>query len=143
MRTTATSSKRAHARTSAALQRPPLTQASPGDSCTLPGKSGSVSCGVTAPFSWVRVHKVLLCPPRISFPVLCKFRRLCGGVNGDLLQEGLCRTQVCCPEPLRQATPVLNLHRRHSRARLAQPLWPLLACTFCVSPPSVSGRYGV
>ena len=98
MRTTATSSKRAHARTSAALQRPPLTQASPGDSCTLPGKSGSVSCGVTAPFSWVQVHKVLLCPPRVYFPVLCKFRRLCGGVNGDLLQEGLCRTQVCCTQ---------------------------------------------
>ena len=38
-------------------------------------KSGSVSCGVTAPFSWVLVHKVR-------------------GVNGDVLQEGLCHTQV-------------------------------------------------
>ena len=25
-------------------------------------------------------------------PVLCKFWRLYGGVNGDLLQEGLCHT---------------------------------------------------
>ena len=31
--------------------RPPGTQASTGDSCTLTGKSGSVSSGVTAPFS--------------------------------------------------------------------------------------------
>ena len=28
-------------------------------------------------------------------PVLCKFWQLYGGVNGDLLQEGLCHTQVC------------------------------------------------
>ena len=34
--------------------RQPLTHASSGDSWTLPGKSWSVSCGVTAPFpgSW-------------------------------------------------------------------------------------------
>ena len=31
--------------------RPPPTHASAGDSWTLTGKSGSVSCGVTAPFS--------------------------------------------------------------------------------------------
>ena len=29
---------------------------------TLPGKSGALSCGVTAPFSWVLVHKVLFVP---------------------------------------------------------------------------------
>ena len=28
--------------------------------------------------------------------VLCKFWWFYGGVNGDLLQEGLCHTQVCC-----------------------------------------------
>ena len=28
-------------------------------------------------------------------PVLCEFWQLCGGVNGDLLQEGLCHTQAC------------------------------------------------
>ena len=39
----------------------------PPDSWTLPGKSGSVSCGVTAPFSWVLVHtKFCLCPPKRS-----------------------------------------------------------------------------
>ena len=35
------------------------THASAGDSWTLTGKSGSVSCVVTAPFSWVliQLHK--------------------------------------------------------------------------------------
>ena len=36
-----------------------------------------------------------LCPPRAYFPVLCKFWQPYGGVSGDLLQEGLCHTQVC------------------------------------------------
>ena len=27
--------------------------------------------------------------------ILCKFWQLYGGVNGDLLQEGLCHTKVC------------------------------------------------
>ena len=64
-----------------------------------PGKSGSVFCGVTVPFSWVLVHiSVCLCPPRGYFLVLCKFWQLCGGVTGDLLQEGLCHTQVCCTQ---------------------------------------------
>ena len=62
---------------------------------TPTGKSGTVSTGLTAIFSWVLVHKVLLCPPRVYFPALCKFWQLYGGVNGDLLQEGLCHTQVC------------------------------------------------
>ena len=30
--------------------------------------------------------------------VLCKFWWFYGGVNGDLLQEGLCHTQVCCTQ---------------------------------------------
>ena len=45
----------------------------PPETQTPTGKSGTVSCGVTAPFPWVLVHKVLLCPSRIYFPVLCKF----------------------------------------------------------------------
>ena len=35
-----------------------------------------VSSMVTVPFSWVLVHKVLLCPQRVYFPVLCKFWKL-------------------------------------------------------------------
>ena len=51
-----TSFKRSHACTqSQPCSKPPLTHASTRDSWTLTGKSESVSCGVTAPFSWVLV----------------------------------------------------------------------------------------
>ena len=57
--------------------------------------------------------------------------QLCGGVNGNLLQEGLCHNQVCCSEPLSlfQSTADPYLHRRcsnivlshHSRSSATQP----------------------
>ena len=51
------------------LQQATATHTSPRDCWTLMGKSGSVSCGVTAPFSWVLVHiRFCLCPPRVCFP---------------------------------------------------------------------------
>ena len=56
---------------------PPPTHASTGDSWA----SLAVSRGVTAPFSWVLVHPGFwLCPPRVYFPVLCKFWWLYGGL---------------------------------------------------------------
>ena len=82
----------------------------PGDSQTHTGKSGTVSCGVTAPFSWDLVHKFLLCPPRDYFWVLCDFWELCGGVSCGLLQEGLCHTQVGCTQsPCPCSRPLLTL----------------------------------
>ena len=49
--------------------RPPPTHTSTADFWTLLGKSGSVSCGITAPCSWVLVHtSFCLCPPRVYFP---------------------------------------------------------------------------
>ena len=49
--------------------RPRSTHASAGDSWTLTGRSGSVFCGVTAPFSWVLVcTRFCLYPPRVCFP---------------------------------------------------------------------------
>ena len=90
--------------------RPLPTHASTRDSWTLMGKSGSVSCGVTAPFSWVLVHtSFCLFPPRVCFPVLCEFWWLYGGVNGDLLKEGLCHTQVSCNQsPCPCSCPLLT-----------------------------------
>ena len=90
--------------------RPPLTHASAGDSWTLTGKSGSVFCGITAPFSWVLVHaRFCLCHPRDYFPDLCKFWQLYGGVNDNLLHEGLCHTQVCCTQsPCPCSSPLLT-----------------------------------
>ena len=53
---------------------PLMTHTSTGDFWKLTGKSGSVSCGVTAPFSWVLMHtSFCLCPPRVCFPILWKF----------------------------------------------------------------------
>ena len=110
------------------------THDSAGDAWTLTDKSGSVSCGVTSPFSWCT--RFCLCPPRVYFPVLCKFWQLYDGVNGDLLHEGLCHTQVCCtqnPCPCRveQSTADPYLHRRWSNAVLSQSLWGLwvVVCT--------------
>ena len=90
--------------------RPQLTHTSAGDSWTLPGKSGLVSCGMTAPFSWFLVHTTFcLCPPSVYPPVLCKFWQLCGGINGDLLKEGLCHIQVCCTQsPCPCSSPLLT-----------------------------------
>ena len=48
-----------------------------------------------SPVSWCT--RFCLCPPRVYFPVLCKFWQLYGVINGDL-QEGLCHTQVCCSQ---------------------------------------------
>ena len=49
--------------------RPLPTHASTGDSWTLTGKSGSVSCGVTAPFSWVLAYtRFCLYPLIVGFP---------------------------------------------------------------------------
>ena len=79
--------------------RPPPTDASAGNSWALRSKSGSVSCGVTALFSCVLVcTRFCLCSPSVCFPVLCKFWRLCGGVDSDLPQGDLCHTQVCCTQ---------------------------------------------
>ena len=88
--------------------RPPLTYSlleTPGHSQA----SLSVFCMITAPFSWVLVHRFSLCPPRVYFPVLCKFWWLSVGVNGDVLQEGLCHTQVCCTQnPCPCVSPLLT-----------------------------------
>ena len=49
--------------------RPPLTHASTRDTWTLTGKSRSVSCVITAPFSWVLGHiRFCSCLPRVCFP---------------------------------------------------------------------------
>ena len=86
--------------------RPLPTDTSARDSWTLMNKSGSVSCGITAPFSWVLVHtRFCLCPPRVYFPVLRKFWQVYCGVNSDLVQEGLCHTKSAAP---RTPVPVAN-----------------------------------
>ena len=52
-----------------------------------------------SPRSWCTQGSVCIRQESVS-PVLCKFWGLYGRVNGDLLQEGLCHTQVCCTQSL-------------------------------------------
>ena len=127
---------------------PPLTHTSAGDSSTLSGKSGSVSVGSLplSPGSWCT--QVSVCALRESISLVpCKFWQLYGGVNGNLLQEGLCHTQVCCTQSLCPCgRPLLTLT---SAGATQTQIWLSLCwvsgswCTQSLSPPSVSRGYGV
>ena len=132
-----------------ALQQPPLTHTSTRDSWTLTGKSRSVSCGVTTLFSWVLVcTSFSFCPPRVCFPVLCKFWQLYDGVNGNLLQEGLRHTQACCTQsPCPRSSPLLTQTPQeiptHSSVSVSVGSLGLGLHKVCLSPLSISGGYGV
>ena len=81
------------------LETPGHCQASLGQSLV-----GSL---LLSPGSWCT--QGCLCPPRVYFPVLCTFWQLSGGVNGNLLQEGLCHTQVCWTQsPCPCSSPLLT-----------------------------------
>ena len=64
----------------------------PGHSRASLGQS-FVGSPLLSPGSWCT--RFCLCPPRFYSPVLCKFWQLSGGVNGNLLKESLCHTQIC------------------------------------------------
>ena len=73
MKIMVTSFKRSHGHTwypqcPQPCSRPLPTHATAGDSWTLMGKSGSVSCGVTASFSWVLVCTGLFVLSKSLFP---------------------------------------------------------------------------
>ena len=93
--------------------RPPSTHTSAGNSWTLTGKSGSVSCGVTALLSWVLVHKVLFVPFKSLFPQSCVSS---GGSMVGLMVTSSKRayathymTEVCCSQsPCPQSRPLLT-----------------------------------
>ena len=106
--------------------RPPPTHTSARDSWTLTGKSGSVSCGVTASFSWVLVHtRFCLCPPIVCFPVLYKFWLLYSGINGNLLQEGLCHAQVYCTQSPCSSPLLTHTFAGDTQVQFCLSLWDL------------------
>ena len=79
--------------------RPQLTHTSVKGSWTLTASLGQSLVGVTAPFSWVLCTQGFVCALQESVsPVLCKFWWHYEGVNGDLLPQRLCHTQVCCTQ---------------------------------------------
>ena len=99
MKIMVTSFKRSHARTATlSAPNPAAGHRWPTPAPETPGHS-QASLGQSLVESLLLgpgAHKVFLCPP--TYTVLCKFWQLYGGVNGDLLQEGLCHTQVCCTQ---------------------------------------------
>ena len=106
MKIMATSFKRSHALTAATSAsdpeaghcRPTPPPETPGYSWACLGQSvmGSLLLGEVT-FSWVLgCTRFYLCPPESVSAVLRKFWQLCGGVNGNFLQEGLCHTHSPC-----------------------------------------------
>ena len=96
------------------------------------GKSGSVSCGATDPFSWVLVStRFCLCPPRVCFPSPVSVLAALWWVSGHILQEGLCHTEVHCTQsPCPHSSPLLT----HTSSGDTQT-------QFCLSLCGVSGSW--
>ena len=115
MKIKASSFKMSHACT-AALSVPNLAlghcqptplPGTPGHSQASLGQSLAGSL-LLSPRSWCAQAFVCSLQESVS-PALCKVWRLYGGVNGDLLQEGLCHTQVCCTlSPCSCSSPLLT-----------------------------------
>ena len=118
----------------------------PGPSWASLGQS-LVGSLLLSPGSWYAQGSFCALQESVS-PVLCKFWWLYGGVNGYLLQEGLCHTQVCYTQsPCPCGRPLLT---RTSTGDTQTQFCPSL-CGFlgpgpqkvCLSPLSVSGGNGV
>ena len=127
-----TSFRRSHARTAALCAPDPAAgHCQPTPWLKTPDTHGQVWVSLFwGHFSFLMdpdAHNVLFVLSKSLFLVLCKFWWLCGGVNGDLLQEGLWHTGLLHPEslPLWQSTADLNFHRRHSNTVQSQSLWGL------------------
>ena len=117
--------------------RPPLTHASARASWTLTGSLDQSLVGslLLSLGSWCAQGSVCAFQESVS-PVQCKFWQLSGGVNGDLLLEGLCHTWVCCTQsPCPCGRPPLTCtFARDSQVQLCLcvcgGLWVLLLTRF-------------
>ena len=99
-------------------RRPPET---PGHS---PASLSQFLLGPLVVFLGSRCTQGFLCALQESVsPVLCKFWRLCCGVNSDLLQECLCYTQVCCIQsPCPSGRPLL-IHASTGDTQTQRQVW--------------------
>ena len=130
MKTTATSFKRSYAGTAALGDPDPAAghcwpvppPESPGHSQASLGQS-LVGSLLLSPGSWFAQDFVCAFQESVS-PVLCKFWQLCGGVNDDLLQEGLFYSWVYCTQ---SPCPFSR---------------PLLTCTSTGDTQTLKGRSG-
>ena len=131
MKMMVTSFKRSHACPAHSLPltleiRPPPIHTCSGESWTLTGKSGSVSCGVTAPCpgSWCTQGFVYSLQESVS-SVLCRFWWLYGRLMATSSKRAYATprsAEACWPVPPQETL-------KHSKAGLAQFLWGLLVCT--------------
>ena len=133
MKTMETSFERSHDALLHSVSRPrsrsPPTHAPTRDSWTLMGKSGPVSCGITAPFSWALGTQGYVCALQESVsPVLCRFWWLYGEVNGNPLKEGLCHTQVYWTQSPCSSPLLTHTSARDTQTQFWLSLW-VLVCT--------------
>ena len=126
--------------------RPMPLPETPGYSWVSLGQSLAGSL-LLPPGSWCTQSFVCALPESVS-PVLFKFWQFYGGVNGDLLQEGLCHIQVYCMQSPCPATVHCSLippqeTLRYSSVSVSVGSLGLGAHKVCLSPLSISGRYEV
>ena len=122
---------------------PPET---PGHSQASLGQS-LVGSLLLSPGSWFIQGFVCALQESVS-PVLCKFWRFYGGVNGDHLQEGLCHIQIWCTQnlcpcgrPLVTRTSTGDTQTLKGSSGSDSVGSPGVR-KFGLSPPSISGRHG-
>ena len=150
MKIMATSFKRSHSHTAglrapdpaAGHCQPMPPQETPGHFRACLGRS-PVGSLLLSPGSWCIQGFVCALQESVS-PVLCRFWWLYGEVNGNPLKEGLCHTQVYCTQSTcPSSSPLLTrTSTRDTQTQFWLRLW-ILVSTVCLSPPSISGRYGV
>ena len=154
MKIMVTSFKKSHAPTAALSAPNPATgHCQPTPLPETPGHSqASLSQSLVGPLllspgSWCTQGFLCVLQESVSL-VLCKFCWLYGGVNGNLLQKGLCHTQVYCTQgPCPCSSPLLT----HTSAEDTQTQFCLSLCGLlgpgahkvCLSPLSISQVWGL
>ena len=123
--------------------------ASTGYSWTLTGKSGSVSCGVTAPFSWVLVCTRLFVPSKSLFPQSC----VSSGISMVGIMVTFSKGAYVIPSSTASRAPAPAVVHCWSTAPQEIPKHRYVSVSVgslgpgvhkvCLSPLSISGRYGV
>ena len=90
-------------------RRPTALPQTPGHSWASLGQY-LVGSLLLSPRSWCAQGFICALQESVS-PVLCKLWWLCGGVNGNLLQEDLCHTQVYCTQSPCPCSSSLLIHQ--------------------------------
>ena len=110
----------------------------PGHSPASVGQSLVVSL-LLSPGYWCAQGSICTCQESVS-PVLCKFWKLYGGVNDDLLQEDLSHIHTQSPSPC--GSPLLTVLRqetlKHSCGSVSVGFLGPGVHKVCLSPPSIS-----